>query len=1354
MILITLFASWFLLPKAYSATLNATTRATMLTAVANAQPGDVVQIACGTYTNWGIIPLTITDDGTAANRIILRPVTPGCAIFSGQGALNLEVQSAFWTISGLAFQNQTGFGPFPSTGSAGGSLITLDGAQDVIVEDITITNVSGTGVPIPVMELNGPRPTTRITLRDITFSGYTQNQGSAVAILVYGQATRGYIRNVTIEDSVFENRTVSSLVSNNKWIRIGSDNTTYDANVKIRRNIFRNDTPNAPQQDVLAINASNVEVSDNIFERTAGVVLRRGVGQIFTRNKIINPNAVFNDAAVTVYDIGHTITNNLCYSTIGSKSCCRFGMGVPAAGADGIKDFIEFSNSLVAHTTIDGFTTSSIEMTTVDTGTLDGPTTVNPTNNTLINNAIRQDTGTMVTGNNCAASFSDIGNNNWSGAATPGCLTIGDNNTIAAPDWVSPEAGNYELVNSSALINSGTNIACQLYTETDLAGRLRDTSPDIGAYEFTDADPVIPPSATTCNDLFGSTPNYLLCEQRDLTCEFSAFTNNQSCDALCQSFGRVCVTSYDNPTNTCTRTVEELCSVTRTDQICVCKINEEASTPTASSNFYVDSSCPTPGNGTTQTCGATGPWNSLQYALEVVDCQGMQPGNILHVKGEATPQGDGSWYTESYYSPTAISPDSACAGVIVQNATGHHVVLDGTIDLSTRTWTHIGSNVYECQEPNCGVTENHPMTAWYKIGSGPEQRLQLIQSVQTCTTSIAAGYMIYNPVTQRVCAHLSDGSDPSNATYFRIPSNASAIDFSGEAVSGITFRHNPDLTGSFMITRYRDKLVGLDPSINANITIDGLNLSWAMQSGIESSGTAGVANYKFLNNEISHIGGVAIDWTGDLGMATITRNQIHDIGTALVTEACLGVGAGCLSGAVSLSTGIRINNCTAKDGQRKGTIQGNLIQNMGPGTSTYSRGIALEDCSYGNLVDANLILDSTTGDGDFYGIIFSGIPAGQYHDANIASNNRGRDIDNFFAWDTDTFTSQAGNRNDILGNTCHNPNTSCYIQEDGVGIGGSLFFQNNLAVIEDGYVKLVDVPSDTKWTAGFTTNGFECSDSACSNQDIATVQGTHYERLGDCTPTVDCIADIGNGNVYAPMLLDPDTMELLEGSNAVNRGRNLDRLPLDYLGNSRPIDAFSDMGAHEFQGESPSQALVQHGYRFYNTFVGDREDPLADENQTPDIYHGGIFTLRFSIAGDDINTAQYIAHLVPYYQHCNPTCGDWLPVSSTCTGTALCFVDHPSRENESPITNDLALDGRTYSDESRFIDDPTNAIPLLFRSTDQVELEYSFKMGSNIAVGHTVAIRIHNGDGSTISQYVSTPTITATVGKLKIIIGY
>ena len=83
MILITLFASWFLLPKAYSATLNATTRATMLTAVANAQPGDVVQIACGTYTNWGIIPLTITDDGTAANRIILRPVTPGCAIFSG-----------------------------------------------------------------------------------------------------------------------------------------------------------------------------------------------------------------------------------------------------------------------------------------------------------------------------------------------------------------------------------------------------------------------------------------------------------------------------------------------------------------------------------------------------------------------------------------------------------------------------------------------------------------------------------------------------------------------------------------------------------------------------------------------------------------------------------------------------------------------------------------------------------------------------------------------------------------------------------------------------------------------------------------------------------------------------------------------------------------------------------------------------------------------------------------------------------------------------------------------------------------------------------------------------------------------
>lgn len=1345
--------------SAWGAILNATTRATLITAITNAQPGDTVQIACGTYTNWGIVTIPITDDAAVANRITLRPVTPQCAIFSGQGALNLSVQSRAWTISGLKFQNQTGFGLVNSNGAAEGSLITLDGAQDVIVEDIVIQNVSGGGVIIPVMELAGPRPTTRITLRNIRINGYNQT-GQGMAINVYGQANRGYITNVTIEDLLFQNRTVSAIVGNTKWARIGFDKTDYDSNIKVRRSTFLNDTPNAPFQDVLAIRASNVEVTDNLFQKSAGIEFRRGLNQVFSRNRIIDPNVTFTGAAVSMNDEGHVVTNNLCTTSLANKTCFRFGMGNAAAGADGVKDFVEFKNALFAHNTIDGFSDSSIDMTTVSTGPSDGATTVNPTGITMVNNAIKQATGTIVKGNSCNTQFTEIGNNGWSGAALAGCLTEGTNNTVSEPEWVSPAAGNYELANASPYINAGTNIECQLYTETDLPGKVRDTSPDIGAYEFSTGDDVIPPSATACDDLFGSAQDYLLCEQSDLTCEFNARMNGATCNDLCQSFNRVCVTSYGNELTSCTHIVEEACDLPRTDQICVCKLNAEAATPSTGGNRYVDTSCATPGDGTTETCGATGPWTSLQYAMETVDCFGMNEGDIINVKGNETPQNDGSWYDAEYDEVINLSPDSACAGVIVQNATGHHVTLDGTRDISGETWVELGtSNVFECQSANCGVESGFPFTAWYQIGSGLEQRLNLVQTNKSCTEDLAAGYMRYNPITKRVCAHLSDDSSPAAATYFRIPFHATALNLEDEDVDGITFRANPDKTGSFNITRYRDDLISMDASINQDIIIDGLNLSWASRDGIGSAEVLEVANYKFLNNDVSFVGRYGINWGYDLGEGDVIGNQVHDIGTYPVFEECWGIDEGCHDGYNFTNSAIRVHNCAIPDGERKGTIAHNAIYNMGGGSVGYSIGIEMWFCTYGNLVDSNLIYDSTgpgsDGDGGgFYGIVFNGIPAGLYHDNNVISNNRCENVDYCFAWDTDTETSQVGLRNDVVGNTCHNPYESCWVQENGTTVGGSLHFRNNLAVIDNGYAKLANIPSDSKWDVSFTNNGFECNHADCSGLDIATIQGVNYERAGDCTPTVDCIEDLGDANTYNSFALECGTMLLQEGSNAVNTGVNLDALPLDYLGNSRPFGAFSDIGAHELQTESVPLNLVQYGYRFYNTFRPDGVDPLADENVTPDIYNGGIYTLRFSVAGDDVNTAQYIANLTPYYQHCDPTCGEWLPITDGCTGTAVCFVDNPFREHEEAIANDLALEGRTYSGESRFIDDPARAAPIVFRSTDQIELEYSLRMGSLVDIGDTVSIRIQYSNGDEISNYLNMPTVTATAGKLLIIMGY
>jgi len=1337
--------------NAWSATVTVATKAALQNAINAAQDGDIIEITNGTYTNWGTVTIPITSDGAENNRITLKAATPYAAIFSGQGALELSVQARYWTISGLRWTGQTSFGALVSNGAGGGSLITLDGAQDVVVEDIQIASVSGPGVPIPIMELIGPRPTRGITLRNIQFDTYNQNQGSAVGIYVYGQADRGYPREVTIEDSTFSNRTVSALVQNNKWMRLGFGKTDYDARIKVRRNTFIRDTPNAPQQDVIAVGASGVEISDNTFKETSGIIFRRGNNGIFTRNKIVNPNPTFTDAAVVIHDGNHIVTNNLCYTVLSSKACFNFGMGNANAGADGVKDWVEFNNSLFAHNTIDGFVERSIDMRATQVGTADGITTVNPSNIRFLNNVIRQTLGTMVDGNDCPNRFSEASNNSWSGAALPGCLTESTNNVIAIPEWISPAASNYRPAKSSPLISAGTQFQCELYTETDIDGLIRDLSPDIGAYESEG----VTPESSSCADLFGSAPDYKLCSDDALSCEFSVTLNDTSCNDLCATHGRVCVTSYDNATASCTRGVENTCAITRADQICVCKKNEEAQSPVAGGDRYIDTSCETSGDGTTETCGANGPWNSLQYAMEVADCFGMTAGDIIHMKGNATPQSDGSWYTGEYDQPINLGPDSDCSGVIVQNATGHHVVLDGTLDLSGETWVELGtSNVFECQSSNCGTTDYHPFTAWYKIGSGEEQRLNLVQTRRTCTEDLAAGWMTYNPDTKQVCAHLSDDSSPAAATYFRIPFNQAAIKMEAEDVDGLTFRANPDGTGSFNITRYRDDIITVDPSISQDIIVDGLNLSWARSRGIKTQYANGVANYKFLNNDVSFVGNVGIEWSYDLGQGDVVGNQIHDIGTYPVFEECDSIGDGCYEGSGS-ATAIRVYNCATPDGQPRGTIQGNGIYNIGGGTIGLGIGIDMHDCTYGNLVDSNLIYDSDAPHYDdqgvgFRGIMFTGVPAGQYHDQNIISNNRCENIEFCFVWDTGTATSQVGKSNYVLGNTCHNPYELCWFQDRGTTVGGNLFFQNNIASIENGYTKLADIPVDTKWDASFTHNAFECSHTDCTDQVVATIQDDNYKLLADCTPATDCFSDLGDNNFDAPMALQCGTMELTEGSNAINRGTNLSRLTTDYLGITRPVGAFTDIGAHEFPGETPSINIVQHGFRFYNTFRDDGEDPLEAENVAPEIYSSGKFTLRFSLAGDNVDTQKATVNLAPYYQHCDPTCGDWFPVTDNCIGEPICFVNNPYRSNEEPITNDLSLDGRTFSTSSKFIDDPRNAIPLIFTSNNQIEAG----MGTDMDAGDTISVRVQNADGSELAQYVNTPSIPVTVGKAKIILGY
>jgi PASTA domain len=84
--------------------------------------------------------------------------------------------------------------------------------------------------------------------------------------------------------------------------------------------------------------------------------------------------------------------------------------------------------------------------------------------------------------------------------------------------------------------------------------------------------PTLPPSNSTCAELFGSAPEFVLCGETETTCSFSACTAGDTCHEMCSRLGSACVGAIDNSTG-----CEEIpgntdtCDTSRLTEICVCE---------------------------------------------------------------------------------------------------------------------------------------------------------------------------------------------------------------------------------------------------------------------------------------------------------------------------------------------------------------------------------------------------------------------------------------------------------------------------------------------------------------------------------------------------------------------------------------------------------------------------------------------------------------------------------------------------------------------------------------------------------------------------------------------------------------
>lgn len=1328
-------------------------------AILDAQPGSTIIIRDGTYTDWGTFTVTSSQDAVIDRLLTIKGESEGGVIFQGRAALTLIVRSKYLMLSDLVFDSYAGqFGAFGEGATGLDGILIFDGAQDVIIERLTFRDIHGGGVPIHIMEYLSDRETRRITFQDILVDGYTQTDRSAF-VYIYGGLSRGTPREIVVRDSVFKDRRCATTIQYCYWLQFGdgADSLTYDSGLVLDGNTFQDDTLIANGQDVLHIQGTAVTITDNHFERVGAVHLRDGSGHVIARNTFLDPRTLRQDAALVIHGADHQIVSNAFRSTSHARTALILGKGTVDSGGGGAgPDYVAFQDSLIAHNSFSDFRDASITMAMDSVGHYDGLTTVFPSGIEFHNNLVVQSVGTMFIGDDCTSEFTSISHNGRSGAATAGCMSQGTNNTTTDPQW---KPNSVTPIYGSPVINAGLALPSYVSTNIDLLGNRRDSSPDIGAVEwggYAVPDETETPEAA-CNRLFGETQNYVLCEATAAECTFNVVLAGSNCDDLCATQGKACVGAFETPGLSCAQTpggTDDCSTVRDEDEICICESDDPsvAPAPRDVTIRYVDSSCAEQGDGTTTTCGANGPWNSLDYAMNVVKCIGMVPDDVLLVKGNVAASADGNWYAGVFGQPNTVSPDPGCAGIVIQNIDDEHVVLDGTLDITASQWILIGNDTYECQGPNCGTREGFPFAAWVGI-AGTEYRLDLIQSQRACVDTLAAGKMTYNPASRRVCVHLPDDSDPSAADYVRITYYASAFDMRSQTVGGMIFRTNPG-GGSFTVTRYRDRLFDMDANVNSDITIDGLDLSWAMDRAISVDGdVGGMGGFNFINNRIHHIGIDGISWVKDSAFSIISNNEIHDIGLAPVFELCDGVGDGCLPGYANPPNAIRVNNCAEDQLTMRSVISNNEIYNVGSGFSGISYGIHLQNCSYFNLIHANLIYDSTASVSGFRGIMLSGIPEGQYHDQNLITNTRCENADiclatSFAPWEDveefEQFADQTDRRNYFLGNTCYNPLTHCWLQELGGATTGEFIMQNNLAVIDTGYVLLLNATSPTFWVNEFRRNGFQCSHADCVDEVIADFAGVQYKRDGECTEGTDCISDIASGadNIYGSFGVQTGTMEIPVNSNAINVGQDLDDLPTDFLGSRRPLGLTTDIGAHEYAGFPTAVSLTQGGYQFYDRYTIDGASPISIENGAVNVHDRSEFTLRIGIYGNADSHKEKV-HLTLYAQHCDPTCGAYEPVTIDCVNNPVCLMDNPTSLDGHPLSTRLRLDGRTFLQTSNYVDGEVNANRngYLIGANEQLELEFSIAIGV-VAVDDIINFRMYNGDGSVLDDYMETPSVT------------
>jgi hypothetical protein len=431
----------------------ASTAAQVTTALAQAQPGDVVTMTNGTWTNQAI---TFTDNGTQANPITLRAQSPGGVILNGTS--KLTINGDWLVVDGLRFEGGT---------PTGGSVISFSGSS----QHSRVTNSA-------IIDYNPPAITTEVDW--VTINGqdnrvdhsYFKNHNSIGQTLEI-RHTAGTPDRHLVDNNYFADRPVGN---GNGWetIRIGLSGVATSSSFSVvENNLFeRVDGEN----EAISNKSSHNSYRYNTFRDVrATLTLRHGNDATVEGNFFLGEN---QDGSGGVRVIGerHKIINNY-FANIddGGGAAIAINRGEIDAEPTGYQ---HVKDGVIAHNT---FVNTLGSMMQFDAGASTRPLLAE--NMKIANNLFRSNGPTIFSGTEGTA-WTWEGNIAFGGGLGPKTGAAGI--TVVNPQLTLGPDGLWRPSAASPVVNAAVGNYGGL-VPNDMDGQARIGIGDVGADEVSTA---------------------------------------------------------------------------------------------------------------------------------------------------------------------------------------------------------------------------------------------------------------------------------------------------------------------------------------------------------------------------------------------------------------------------------------------------------------------------------------------------------------------------------------------------------------------------------------------------------------------------------------------------------------------------------------------------------------------------------------------------------------------------------------------------------------------------------------------------------------------------------------------------